>query len=192
MNTLKSKSRKSSAASKSAATPADTARFDLDQDAKALHEAVSDLVRVYQFRDRDKICCYDVSITQCYALEMLVRLGPMQMSELAAALYLDKSTTSRVIDALERKKYVERVPSASDRRALALRITAAGKALNQQIHGDMIEQQKALVRDLDPQLRATVTDVIQRLVKAAEARFLSGTSCGPATGCCPPAKTTCG
>ena len=33
---------------------------------------MADLVRVYQFRDRDHICCHDVSVTQCYALEMLV------------------------------------------------------------------------------------------------------------------------
>lgn len=190
MSTTKSKITQSSSP---AVTPADANRFDLEQDAKALHEAVSDLVRVYQFRDRDKICCYDVSVTQCYAMETLVRQGPLQMNELATALYLDKSTTSRVIDALERKKYVERIPSATDRRALALRITASGKKLIEQIHVDLIEQQKALVRDLDPQLRATVTDVIQRLATAAEARFVSGTSCGPSSpDCCPPRKTSCG
>ena len=97
MSTLEYKSKTTSPI-----TPADADRFDLDQDAKALHAAVSDLVRVYQFRDRDKICCYDISITQCYALESLVRQGQMQMNELAAVLNLDKRTTSRVIDALER------------------------------------------------------------------------------------------
>jgi len=173
-------------------TPQEADRFDLEQDAKALHAAVSDLVRVYQFRDRDKICCYDVSVTQCYAMEALIRQGPLQMNELATALFLDKSTTSRVIDALERKKYVERIPSAADRRAVALRITKTGKELSAQIHGDLIAQQKSLLRDLDPQLRATVTDVIQRLAKAAEARFVSGTSCGPSESCCPSDKSSCG
>lgn len=175
-----------------AITPEEAGRFDLEQDAKALHDAVSDLVRVYQFRDRDKICCYDVSVTQCYAMEALIRQGPLQMNELAAALFLDKSTTSRVIDALERKKYVERIPSAADRRAVALRITKAGKELSAKIHADLIAQQKSLLRDLDPQLRATVTDVIQRLAKAAEARFVSGASCGPGESCCPTGKPPCG
>ena len=35
-----------------------------DRDALDLHEAVADLVRVYQFRDRDRICCHDVWVTQ--------------------------------------------------------------------------------------------------------------------------------
>ena len=65
----------------------------LDRDAAALHAAVADLVRVYQFRDRDCICCHDVSVTQCYALETLVEHGPMRLSSLSERLFLDKSTT---------------------------------------------------------------------------------------------------
>ena len=46
-----------------------------DATAEELHAALSALIRVYQFRDRDRICCHDVSVTQCYALEALVKLG---------------------------------------------------------------------------------------------------------------------
>ena len=173
-----------------AVTADETVRFDLEADARALHGAVSDLVRIYQFRDRDKICCFDISVTQCYALETLLRAGSMQLGELATALYLDKSTASRVVDALERKKYVERVPSAEDRRALALRVTKAGRDLNQRINAGLVEQQKALLKDLDPKLRASVTDVIERLAKAAQARFTAGTSCAP-IACCPPTRKAC-
>ena len=164
---------------------------DLAGDARAFHDAVSDLVRVYQFRDRDKICCHDISVTQCYAVEALLRKGPLQLNELASALYLDKSTASRVIDSLERKKYVERIPSSDDRRAVSIRVTRSGKALNERIHADLIAQQSELLRDLDPQLRARVTDVIERLARAAEARFLAGSSCAPASACCPD-KGGCG
>ncbi len=88
---------------------------------------------IYQFRDRDRICCYDVSVTQCYALEALVRRGGMTLNDLAAHLYLDKSTASRVVDALERKGYVDRPPHPDDRRALLLEATAAGRALDGKI-----------------------------------------------------------
>src|SRR5687767_3520590 len=88
----------------------------LERDARALYGALSDLIRVYQFRDRDRICCHDVSVSQCYALEALVRRGGMTLNDLAAHLYLDKSTASRVVDALERKGYVTRTSHPSDRR----------------------------------------------------------------------------
>src|SRR3954468_11698089 len=94
-----------------------------DRDARGLHEAVADLVRVYQFRDRDRICCHDVSVTQCYALETLVEHGPLRLSALAERLFLDKSTTSRVVGTLVRKGYIEQRADETDRRATALSAT---------------------------------------------------------------------
>ncbi|MEO7323559.1 MAG: MarR family transcriptional regulator [Dokdonella sp.] len=160
-------------------------------DAEGLHSAVSDLVRIYQFRDRDKICCYDISVTQCYALETLVEKGPMRSQALAEVLMLDKSTTTRVVDALERKGYVERSPDAEDARALSLSVTRSGRALYEKINRELIAQQAELLADLDPDVRARVTDVIRRLARAAESRFVSGISVGVcATGCGP--KMPCG
>ena len=80
----------------------------LTQDSEDLYEALNQLVRVHQFRDRDRICCYDVSVTQCYAVETLVKRGALRLQVLAEEMFLDKSTASRVIDTLERKGYVSR------------------------------------------------------------------------------------
>lgn len=80
----------------------------LDKDSFELHKALSDLVRVYQFRDRNRICYYDVSVTQCYAISAIIAHGAMTLTELAVKLYLDKSTASRVVDSLEQKGYVTR------------------------------------------------------------------------------------
>lgn len=156
---------------------------DLHRQAADFHAAVSELVRVYQFRDRDRICCHDVSVTQCYALEVLVGRGALRSQALAAALHLDKSTTTRVVDALVRKGYVERLPDPDDARAVLLRITRKGRQLHQRIDGDLIAQQEALLRDLDPQVRAGATELIRRVARAADARFRSGRSTG--TGCAP-------
>src|SRR3954471_19691041 len=92
----------------------------LDRDAADLHTAVADLVRVYQFRDRDRICCHDISVTQCYALETLVEHGPLRLGALAERLFLDKSTTSRVVRALVKKGYVQHGTDKDDARAVTL------------------------------------------------------------------------
>ncbi len=156
-------------------------------DAEALHSALSDLVRVYQFRDRDKICCYDISVTQCYALETLVEKGALRSQALADVLMLDKSTTTRVVDALVRKNYVERQRDTDDARALALKVTRSGRALYEKINRELIAQQAELLRDLDPAIRSGVTDVIHRLAQAATARFVSGVSVGACdTSSCSP------
>ena len=168
-------------------TSTPTARGDqstLDRDAAALHAAVADLVRVYQFRDRDRICCHDVSVTQCYALETLVQHGPMRLGALAERLFLDKSTTSRVISALVRKKYVEQMPDANDQRATMLMATRQGQRLCARITDDLVEQQKQLLEDLDPEVRAGVVQVLRRLAQAADARFRSGSTAAADAGCC--------
>jgi DNA-binding MarR family transcriptional regulator len=163
----------------------DRAGEDLALDAAALHAAVSDLVRIYQFRDRDRICCHDISVTQCYALEALAERGPMRSLALADLLLLDKSTTTRVVDALERKGYVERRSDTQDARALSLQITRSGRALYERISRDLVAQQAEVVASLDPQQRAGAIEVIRRLARAAQQRFASGYSVGCADPCGP-------
>jgi DNA-binding MarR family transcriptional regulator len=159
---------------------------ELQRDAEALQAAMADLVRVYQFRDRDQICCHDVSVTQCYALETLVAHGPMRLSALAERVFLDKSTTSRVVNALARKGYVEQRADVSDGRAMLISATRRGERLCARINADLVEQQKQILGDLAPELRAGVVDVIQRLARAADSRFRSGA----AGGCSVPGSET--
>lgn len=159
---------------------------DLQRDAQALQAAVADLVRVYQFRDRDRICCHDISVTQCYALETLVEHGSMRLGELSARLFLDKSTTSRVVRTLVKKGYVEQHADPQDGRAAALSATRAGRSLCARITDDLVEQQKELLAGLEPGLRAGVVDVIRRLARAADSRFRAGVSVED-RGCCAPA-----
>jgi len=146
----------------------------LERDAKALYGAMSDLIRVYQFRDRDRICCHDVSVSQCYALEALVRQGGMTLNDLAAHLYLDKSTASRVIDSLERKGYVARTPHPSDGRAVLLEPTPTGRDLHRRIETDIVAEEKALLADFDPEIRQAMAHLIARLARAAAARVETG------------------
>ena len=163
---------------------------DLERDAAALQAAVAELVRVYQFRDRDRICCHDISVTQCYALETLVEQGPMRLSALAERLFLDKSTTSRVARTLVKKKYVEQRADEADGRAIALHATASGRRLYKRITDDLVDQQKQLLHDLDPEVRAGVVKVIRGLTRAADSRFRSGVSAGACCG--PPTASGCG
>lgn len=143
----------------------------LDHDALALSEAVADLVRLYQFRDRDQVSCFGVSVTQCYALEALTVDGPLRAQALAGRLFLNKSTVSRVVDALQRKGLVERLPDPDDQRAWLLHVTAEGRALHARIQADLLRQHVAIVADLDASTRAAATEVIRRFAAAAAQRF---------------------
>lgn len=155
----------------------------LDEHARDLHEALSELVRVYQFRDRDRICCHDVSVTQCYAVDVLVRRGPGTLNDLARELYLDKSTASRVVTTLVRKKYLTRAAHPDDGRAVILRVTAAGRRLHDRISGDLIGEARQLLEDFEPDVREAAARLLRRLARAAAARSVVGLgeACGATT-----------
>lgn len=154
----------------------------LETDAEELHAALSELVRVYQFRDRDRICCHDISVTQCYALEALIRRGPSGLNDLAAELYLDKSTASRVVASLERKKYVTRQPHPDDGRAVVLTASPTGRRLYERIRTDLVGETRDLLQDFAPEVRKGAARLILQLARAAAER--SGVA--PGSGCCPP------
>src|SRR5258705_12045879 len=99
----------------------------LTRQARELQDALGEFIRVYQFRDRDRICCYDISPTQCYALDALLRRDLVTLNDLAAQLCLDKSTASRVVATLERNGYVPRATHPRDGRAVLLTATAAAR-----------------------------------------------------------------
>lgn len=151
---------------------------DLERDAALLYDALSELTRVYAFRDRDRICCFDVSVSQCYALEAIVRHGGPTLNELAAHLYLDKSTVSRVIDGLERKGYAVRARHPRDGRAVCIGATPEGERLLASIRDQILDEERNLISDLDPAVRRALPYFIRRLARAAAARTATaGGSC---------------
>jgi DNA-binding MarR family transcriptional regulator len=139
--------------------------------AEALYEAVNQLIRVHQFRDRDYICSHDVSVAQCYALETLIKRGPLRLQALADEMYLDKSTTSRVVDSLLRKEYVLKLLDPADQRAIQLSLTPAGEALYHTIHQDLIMEEASLIKDMSPDVIDGTLTLIRQLTKAARARL---------------------
>lgn len=128
-------------------------------------------MRVYQFRDRACICYYDVSITQCYAISALLAHGPISLKRLAAHLYLDKSTASRVVDSLERKGYIRRLVDPNDARALRLEVTGKGQELHYRIEQDLIDEKKQLLAGFDPDVRQATIRLVARLAREASLRF---------------------
>jgi DNA-binding MarR family transcriptional regulator len=137
------------------------------------------LGRTWLFQDRHAICCYDISVTQCHALKFLSEHGPATVNGLAAGLYLEKSTTSRVLDSLERKGYVRRRKHPEDGRALLVEASESGKRLLSKIEQDLLLHQAEILADFPPRAVRGAVRILQRLCEAAERRI--GTSGGK---CC--------
>lgn len=151
---------------------------DLVADALAVQQALLELIRVVQFRDRDRLCIYDVSVSQCYALNAVAARGALTVNDLAAELYLDKSTASRLANSLEEKGYVRKEPDPGDRRVVRMTLTEEGQSLANRIHEALVREHVALLADFDPEVRRSMARLVARLARAFAARVdCSGGSC---------------
>jgi DNA-binding MarR family transcriptional regulator len=135
----------------------------LYEDARRLNEALGELVRIVQFRDRDRACCYDLTASQCYALKGIVEAGGITVNDLAARLYCDKSTASRLAQALVDKGYVLRQRDKEDARVVRLVPTATGAALCAAVETTEAHEYAALLADFEPVVRAEIIRLVSKL-----------------------------
>lgn len=130
-----------------------------------LYRALSELARRYQFRNRDEVCCYGLTVSQCYALQSLVR-EPLTSGGLSDALGLDISSTTRLVDQLVRKKLVLRKRSTEDARVKNIEITDAGHKLMTRIENDLANVVGEAVKGLPAEIQRSLPEVIRRLNNA--------------------------
>ena len=147
----------------------------LDDQARALREATADLVKKYQFRDRNETVAYGLSVSQTYALGSIARLGPLAMADLADDLHLTASTLSRVVDQLVRKALVRRQQSGEDRRVWYVAATSTGRALWRQIDDELVAIDREVLASVTPAERPAVIRAV-RLLSDATDRWRLGRS----------------
>jgi DNA-binding MarR family transcriptional regulator len=70
------------------------------------------------------------------------------MQRLAKRMFKSVSTMTRVVAQLVRRGYVKRRQDPEDRRAVWISITPQGKAIVAAINRDLVETQKAILRDI--------------------------------------------
>jgi len=142
-------------------------RVDLDEGAERLHRLTKDLIRRYQFRDWNQICCYGISTSQCYILDALAEEGDLTMQQLARRMFKSVSTMTRVAGQLVRRGYVKRRQDSDDRRVVHVSITPQGKAIVAAVNRDLIETQKAILQAIPAQQREGAFKVLEALAHGA-------------------------
>lgn len=134
----------------------------------ALFQALSELARRYQFRNRDEVCCYGLTVSQCYALQSLHNSSVLTGSELAANLGLDLSSTTRLLDQLVRKRLITRRKRAGDLRVRELELTPAGIRLMERIEGDMTKLLADALREFPAEVREALPAALRKLAQALQ------------------------
>jgi DNA-binding MarR family transcriptional regulator len=140
----------------------------LDRQAENMHRLTKELLRKYQLRDRNEIICGGISISQCYALDLLGDHGEMTMQALAQKMFLDKSTTSRVVDPLVKRRLVARRFDDSDRRMIFVVLTPAGAKLLAEIRDCQVQSQRQILERIPERQRRQLVESLELLSHAVQ------------------------
>jgi DNA-binding MarR family transcriptional regulator len=130
-----------------------------------LYRALTELARRYQFRNRDEVCCYGLTVSQCYALQTLQE-GAHHTGLLAEKLGLDISSTTRLVDQLVRKKLVQRKRGVEDGRVRQIELTDSGNKLMSRIENDFALFLAEATKDIPQDVRKQLPQII-RVLNAA-------------------------
>ena len=106
---------------------------------------------------------HDLSIVQTRLLGVLRDRSP-GMNELARYLELDKSSITGLVGRAEQRGLVRRKPSSSDRRAIDVSITPAGRKIIARVEAAFEQRVAALVRPLTDAERASLSELASRVV----------------------------
>jgi DNA-binding MarR family transcriptional regulator len=110
------------------------------------------------FQQRTEAAGFDLTPVQFAAMQVLQATPGIDQAQLAAAIAYDRATIGGVVQRLEKRGYVERIVSATDRRAREVSLTPAGQAV---------------LEDALPIVEALQNDILPGLTEAERQQFLA-------------------
>ena len=143
-----------------------TTKINFDKQVENFHREIVELIKKYQFRDRNQICGCGVSVSQCYILEVLNADGALTMNKLAERMHLSISTVTRVVDQLLKKGFVNREEGLEDRRVRLIQLTEAGKEAHKENWLNMFKSERAILSQFPDEHREVLIDFLKKLNKA--------------------------
>src|SRR6266550_8170682 len=139
----------------------------LERDAAELYDAATGFIRVYQFRDRDQALRFGLTVVQAYALAILMSGNGQRLTGLAAALRLDKSTTSRIIAGMKRRGLVKLSRPEDDARAMWIVASAEGKQRYEYLRRAIVRENARLLASYAPPARRAAVRILRQLADRA-------------------------
>ncbi|MFQ6615515.1 MAG: MarR family winged helix-turn-helix transcriptional regulator [Fidelibacterota bacterium] len=128
-----------------------------------LGELLKELTLVLNALHRRDVCGQGRTLSQCFVLMSLPYDG-LDMSALSRKLGLDNSTTTRLVDTLEKHGWVERKRDRRDRRVMTAKLTQEGENVAKELDTSMESLGEAVLEYLSPEKRENTQEVLQELL----------------------------
>lgn len=109
----------------------------------------------------------EVTLAQYRMLVVLRSRGPQRVADLAEALGVNPSTSTRMSDRLVAKRLARRHRSSSDRRSVRVAATPAGRALVDEVTGRRRHEIGAIVAAMPAQTQQLLVEALRAFADAA-------------------------
>ncbi len=145
-----------------------------------LFETIRRLVTSLRIFQNETAFCEDITFSQFSILNYVSKTGMLEMSELHSLLSVEKSTTTRLVEPLIKKKYLGKKRSGADSRAIELYITDSGKEIHQKVWKCISDFMINMENSISPEKKSEIYHALDVFIKSIE------TCCKPAVCCTPP------
>jgi DNA-binding MarR family transcriptional regulator len=126
------------------------------------------LIRRFGLLEKEGAQCCGVSLIQSHILFEVQRSGKPSLNELSSSLGLDNSTLSRHIQGLVERNLVNRTPSSTDRRYIAITLTPDGERYENDIAGQMNVYIQEILSNVPQDKRGQVLESIDLILEAMQ------------------------
>ncbi|TQR16162.1 MarR family winged helix-turn-helix transcriptional regulator [Psychrobacillus soli] len=103
------------------------------EDVAFLEKELRHISGIIKQRGRQILNAYTITPPQFVALQWLLELGDMTIGDLSNKMYLAFSTTTDLIDRMERSELVQRIRDEQDRRVVRIHLLAEGERIIEEV-----------------------------------------------------------
>lgn len=136
-----------------------------EPDEESLPDAFWAVARRLRGLSAGRLAPHAVTPSQLRALRTVLHGGELRLSALSDALQIAPRSATEVVDALQQRGLVERVPDPADRRAIGVVPTSAGREAEAAIEAARADEAESYLAGLDD---ADRTELERLLTKVAE------------------------
>jgi DNA-binding MarR family transcriptional regulator len=130
---------------------------------ESLSELFWSVARRLRHQSHETLQPLGITPGQARALSVLARHGTMRPSELSEHLKIAPRSTTEVVDGLEERGLVERLPDPADRRATLVELTGTGSTIAEKIRAERGAQGERFFAALPPGDRAELARILAEL-----------------------------
>jgi len=139
----------------------------------ALWVVLARAYRAMQNFVEQSVAALGIGLSDFMILEALLHKGAMTMSALCEAVLLANASMTAAVDRLEKKKLVERIADAKDRRVRLVQLTHEGTAMIKKLFARHLKDLEEVMKDVPVAERAQVRQTLKTIGLAAQAATLA-------------------